>query len=848
MKHQPGHHLALRLRNRFTPVFACAALAPLAFAVFAQMSQAAEPSQLAEARQALSENIPQVAIVKLKSVLAAGTLSAGERASAQRLLAEAELDAGRASDAITTLAALSDPGDMASMLLRANALAGDGRWKEALLIFDSLSASGDAPPAAAVGKAESLQALGRTDEAVAVLAKFVESGKAPVSARLRLATLFIELGKVREARNIVGMTPPGSETDENWRRYIQARVRLLQKNPQGALAELEPLVGGPENSRAIGQTHNLFAAAKLAESEARLALQGPDAAETVLESFLRQNPDSPQIEIVFRRLDQIYGLELNPGENALASLANELPPRRAGLAQFYLSRLLLRQKLNDRAASALQVFLERYAANPDHPERPEHTLTPYVHAMLADVALARGDLAGAETALDAASRTAVTEELKGQLALRTALLNLRQGEFVRASTGFRNAAQQSPRLKQSATYNAALAWLMQKNYERFADDLKVFIAETPDPLLAGNLRVEQGLVQARSGDGGAPSVLRAFLKDFPVHPRRAEAQFAVAEFALNEGNAKEAERLVSKVSEAATSPEMLEHGEYLAIFLEDSKTPRDEDKVIALARDFISRHRASPMLAEVRMKLGQVFFRREDFLKAQEQFEFLAREQPDGTYAATALFLAGQCAVKLQSVEALNHALELFGRVADKHGPLEVNARIQQAIIKYKLGAPDDAVKIYDNILSGKPLSDPEVRFAVLTGKGDSLVALGKGDKAQLTAAMASYDEVIAAADAFPTWRNQAAYKKAKVFQQHLKQNDEALAVFYDILTKAGSGPRETFWFAKAGYDAAGIAEERQQWKTAVGIYEKMAVIPGPHAEKAKQRIKTLRLEHFLWD
>ena len=40
----------------------------------------------------------------------------------------------------------------------------------------------------------------------------------------------------------------------------------------------------------------------------------------------------------------------------------------------------------------------------------------------------------------------------------------------------------------------------------------------------------------------------------------------------------------------------------------------------------------------------------------------------------------------------------------------------------------------------------------------------------------------------------------------------------------------------------------REEWKAAVGVYEKMAAIPGPHADKAKQRIKTLRLEHFLWD
>ncbi|MEQ1854090.1 MAG: tetratricopeptide repeat protein, partial [Chthoniobacteraceae bacterium] len=253
------------------------------------------------------------------------------------------------------------------------------------------------------------------------------------------------------------------------------------------------------------------------------------------------------------------------------------------------------------------------------------------------------------------------------------------------------------------------------------------------------------------------------------------------------------------------------------------------------------------LLGEVRMKLGEVYFRREDYLKAQEQFETLAREQPDGAHAAPALFLAGQSSMKLLNAEALKRALELFGSVADKHGPLEQQARLQQAIIKNKLGAPDDAVRIYDSILSSQQPLETELRLAALTGKGDNLVALGKADPKQFAAAIATYDLVAAVPGASPVWQNQAAYKKAKVLQQ-LEKHDEALTVLYDVVNKTAAAPRETFWFSKAGFDAAGIAESRQQWKSAVAIYEKMAAIPGPHADQAKNRAKTLRLEHFLWD
>ena len=290
---------------------------------------------------------------------------------------------------------------------------------------------------------------------------------------------------------------------------------------------------------------------------------------------------------------------------------------------------------------------------------------------------------------------------------------------------------------------------------------------------------------------------------------------------------------------------MIEQSEYLAIFLEDAKQPRDDEKVIALARAFATAHPQSPQLADVRMKLGQVYFHREDFLNAQEQFETVSRSE--NAFVESALFLAGQCAMKLINSEALNRALELFGKVAERKGALEAHARLQQAIIKNKLGAEDDAVKIYDSLLGAPKPPEPDVRYAALIGKGDNLLVLGKKDPKQTEAALTSYDQLLALPDAGPAWRNQAAYKKGKALQQ-LDRNDAALALFYDILDRNATGPRETFWYAKAGFDAAGILEARLQWKNAIGVYEKMSKLPGPHTEQAKQRVKTLRLEHFLWD
>lgn len=801
-------------------------------------SSFAESSVIAQSQQAIAENIPQVAVFKLTAALDSPAIAPGQRTAALRLLAEAQIATREYEQALKSLAQIPDLTDSTAALLRAHALAGAGRWSEALPIYKSLRNQPAPPTSAMLGEAECLQALGRTAEAADALEHFVKSASATTAARLRLASLRVELGQMNDARKLLATIPAGSPTDEKWRAYIGARILLLEKQPQAALTALDQMLKPDSAQRVEGLSENLHAAVALAEAEARLSMSGPDAAEKSLEAFINKNPESPHLELIFRRLDQIYAVDKTPTEGALSKIARDLPPKPGALARFYLARLQLREKRHAKADSSLKLFLKQF---------PGHALTPDIHAMQAELALATaatGDtkkaLTEAEGALIAASRTARDDEQRAEFALRTALVNMQQGEFVSAATHL-ETAKHSPRLRQNAAYDTALAWLMQKNYARFREDIATFT----DRQLAGQLFIEAGLVQSRANDVEAPKTLRAFLKEFPSHPRRAEARIALAELDFQQGNTPDAGALIQTVADSAPTPEMIEQSEYLAIFLEDAKQPRDDEKVIALARAFASAHPQSPQLADVRMKLGQVYFHREDFLNAQEQFETVSRSE--NAFTETALFLAGQCAMKLINSEALNRALELFGKVAGRKGTLEAHARLQQAIIKNKLGAEDDAVKIYDSLLGAPKPPEPEVRYAALIGKGDNLVALGKKDPKQTEAALISYDQFLALPEAAPAWRNQAAYKKGKALQQ-LERSDEALALFYDILDRSTTGPRETFWYAKAGFDAAGILEARQQWKNAIGIYEKMAKLPGPHTEQAKQRVKTLRLEHFLWD
>jgi tetratricopeptide (TPR) repeat protein len=801
----------------------------------------AEHPSLTQARRALSEGIPQVAIHTLSSALATPGLSPAERPVVRRLLAEAHLSAGDSAAALETLSTFPEA-DSAAALLRAHAFAAEGRWSEALPVYQSLNGRLGVPSAAAVGEAESLQAVGQTAEAIAVLERLVRAEQAGPAARLRLAALLLEVDRGVEARAILKATPPGTPGDENWRRYIEARILLLEKNTRGAFAILDSMLRRPDGSQPENLSANLFAAATLALAETSLTPDNPEPAIKILETFIRKNPDSPQIETVFRRLDQLYARDRTPQEGVMQNFVRDLPPRVKALARLYITRMQMREKNYVRASLSIRQFLSVF---------PDHPLVPYMYMMRRDLELAGGppysqtQLAAAEAALDAASLAAKSDELKAELALRTALINLWQGEFVRAVNHLKTA-KELPRLRTAAKFDSALAWLMQENHPLFEKEFADFMAEGPPTKLAGHLRLEQGLVKARAEDPAAGEALQAFLREFPAHPRRLEAELALAERAFLQGRPSEAIVHIQAVNQGSPSAEIAGQAEYLAIFLEDAKQPRNDERVIALARAFIDKHPKSTLLTEVRMKLGQVYFQREDYLNAQEQFETLAAAAPDSPSAETALFLAGQCGTKLFNAEAHKRALELFGKVAERKGSLEPYARLQQAILKSQLGAEDDAVKTYDSILVATVPA--EVRYAALVGKGDNLAALAKKDPKQAAAAIAAYEVLLAIEDANPMWRNQAAYKKARVLQQ-IGRKDDALVVFNEILDM-NSGPRarETFWLSRAGFEAAALLEAQQQWKGAIGIYEKMSKIPGAHVEQARQRVKALRSMHFIWD
>ncbi len=360
------------------------------------------------------------------------------------------------------------------------------------------------------------------------------------------------------------------------------------------------------------------------------------------------------------------------------------------------------------------------------------------------------------------------------------------------------------------------------------------------------MRLEDGLARAANGDKKATQTLREFVRDFPKNPRVSEAWVALAELAFHAVPPRldDARKNLARAAEAQPTAAAAERADYLMIWIEDLAEGNDA-KVIELAGRFLQRHPDSPFGPDVRMKLAETYYRRQDFPNAQTQFEILAERNPAGGLTEKALFFAAESAMSSMGANSLDRAIVLFDRVVQLNGELKWAARNEQAVIERKLGKPQDALSLYDEVLKGD--ARPTEKREALCGKGD--IFFEKGGSENYRRAIEAYDQLASENEAPIHWRNQALFKKGVCLE---KDGDRAgaLATFYQVLENEARPDRrrELFWFYKAGFNAARLLEDEAKWESAVAVYQKLASAGGSRSEEAKTRLNRLRLEHFLWE
>jgi outer membrane protein assembly factor BamD (BamD/ComL family) len=808
------------------------------FAVFTGVNRlAGEVEGWADAVRPLDEGVPQVAVMRLRTLLRLN-LADPDKTAVTAKLAEALLAAGEADEALKLLQTPQFETLPATPLWRAQALAMQQRWEEALSFYQRAAAR-MAPPLRAVaiaGQGEALRALRRFDEALTVYSSLLSDPQWNDRAQLRSIELFLDKRDNAGARRLLDKARPAALSDKKEKRYLQGRLEAQQNHHERALELYQTILRRPE-----GATRAVLIATLCAIAESHLQLRTPEAGDDPLEDFVEHHPTDPELPAIFEKLDQLYRAERQPSTQELGRWANDsVQPRRA-LAEWYLARNEARAGRRDAAQRAYTKL------------RNDRVPLPALAEGLfefAEMELEEGHYSEALAILEEAGAVRPSPGWLDRIALLSARAHYEARHFDKAAALFEQVAQASPRLRSDSLFNASLAWLQQNDRVRFVANTNELIKVAGNEEARGDLLLEEGLTEAAQGNNKAAETLENFLRQFPGHKRAADANVALAELAYHgiPPRFDAARKYLEAARKAEPSDAAAERADYLLIWLEDAAANAEATKVISAANDFLRKYPTSSFTADVRMKLAETYFRLQDFPNAQTQFEILAQENPRGPFSERALFFAAKSATQSMGAQSLDRALVLLDEVVKKNGELKWSARNEQAAIERKLGKPQDAVTLYDEVLQGN--SKPEEKREALCGKGDICYEAGESDRENYRRALETYDQLAEQKDVPVHWRNQALFKKG-ICLEKLGDRENALAAFYRIVeeeSRPDRPQREFFWYYKAGFNAARLLEDDSKWQPAAAVYQRLASAGGARSDEAKSRLSRLRLEHFLWE
>jgi TolA-binding protein/thioredoxin-like negative regulator of GroEL len=801
--------------------------------LLALLARADISSEIAEASAPVAGGVPEVAVVRLQALLNSSLPESEWRAVVEKL-AEAQIAAKQPQNTLSLLADVRVRELPWARFWRAQALASLHRWAEALPLYEQLANDVGSPfhSAATFGAAEMLRALGRHENALKKFTLLIHDKEWATRAQLRAAELYIETGDVASARRLLEEMQPASIAERRERRVLRGRLELAQRRPQRAIGIFQGLLKRPD-----GTAHSALISAVLGIAEAQMQLKTPEIADDVVEQFINRHPADPDLPLLFAKLDELYRAEHKPSRNELERWVRSPEQPRRTFARWYLARFEIRAGRRERAR---QLFTDL-----------RHTTVKHQAVAPALIEFAQFEVQDqhfdeAIAILEEARSFHPESSLLARIDFLSAQAQYLARRFDRSSVDFEQIARSGSPWAKIALFNASTGWLQLGNHARFLTDYNELEKIGGDSEARADLRLEEGLLQAAKGDEKAERSLQQFIHDFPKSPRVSEALVSLAELAFHASSPRldEARKYLTRAAESPTAA-AAERGDYLNIWIEESASG-NEPKVIDLAKRFLEQHGSSSFAPEVRMKLAEFYYRRQDFANAQTQFELIAQQTPDGSLGEKALFFAAESAMSSMGEHSLDRAIVLFDQVVRQSGALRWAARNEQAVIERKLGKPKDALALYDEVL--KSDAGPSEKREALCGKGDIFFEMGTTDPVNYQRAIQIYDQLASDKDEPVYWRNQALFKKGLCLEKKSERSN-ALATFYKILEEDARPDRrrELFWYYKAGFNAARLLEEDSKWESAAAIYEKLTAAGGSRSEEAKARLTNLRLEHFLW-
>lgn len=795
-------------------------------------------SALALAHRALRDGVPSVAVSQLTGLHEKGELDD----EGMLLLAEALVRGGQAVDALELLD--EEEEEDAINFWKAAALAGSGRFEEAIDEFEALVASGPQTPLweeSCLSGASLMLSVEREEDARAMLGKLAEGGSAEARriASLRLAELLLSEGDHSAALQKLGPSSQEWGQAEVPAAIIKARCLIKAGDPSGASAILLPLL-----DRVKGLTRLEHVLIRLGAADALAGEGKSEQASAVLISLIENRPNALFLD---RAFDRLAGLGVL-GEVALLDyLQSWSEGNEAGRARLARFSRAVASKQAGQMNEALEAFEEvvQSAGPAQNLSRRALLEMAEIHALTGAVDQARECLGSAETG------SVFLPQLQARIGYITGLIEWSEGNYAGAAASFAEM-KSNPQDAVVAAINSALAAIRADDEEMMKSAFSSIAQTDTSSEVLAQIRIEQALVAAAEHRPKAQALLASVLNSFPDHPRMPEVELVLAETYLLSIPAfpKAAQKhLEHAVALGLRDDRLRERADYIRVYIAEASF--DDAEVIQLATSYLEKWLGSQLAVRIRMKLAEVYDRNHDYPNAQTQFEILAEELGDDPMAESALFFAGRASMSLFNPAGLDRAVETFGRVVELAGTLAPVARLYQAKAKRRSGKDEEALPILDVLIEQE--TDPAVRKQALIEKLEALLSLGESGEGERFEEAEKVAQFLSSEFSDLGSRFQGAYLTLKI-KERIGDLDEAVAAGYeamaidDLEMREIANPNVLGWLYRLGFSTAHLLEQLGRNEAAVKVIERLGDTRGDRATEARDYAETIRLRHFIWE
>jgi TolA-binding protein len=768
-------------------------------------------------------------------------------AEAELLQARALYQLGRSDAALT---ALNLPLDQVPVNLRADTLFWQaeslldlGKWPEAEQNFRALLASkdvGDRVDAANLGLAWALFKQGRETDALPLIQTLIKNqGDTPAGQQAELLLAKIELAKKQFKDAIAGFEallatqPEKSIALET--NYWLAETYAADSQPDQAVIAFQRITN---DSQAFPKP--LVAQAWLGLGRAESALQQNDQAMLAYEQTYRLTEnESVQLDAFRSYLEcaRVSG-QLPEAVAKLQEFARTSDVSAPG-ALFAIGSALAEDQEDDKAIGILESLLVAYGTSPWVPYANEQLGELYARGGKVDQALKALQNCIATTTDPALIRTA-------RFHLGYVLLNQAK-DYAGAAAQFALVSDGTDSSAEDAAYNYLMAEAHLGKLDVFSKGDADFVKRFPKSSHLKSLALAQGQLLATSGK---PDEAKAVYQTAIVAPGNGPDQEALLN-ALDdlqyqtgdlEGTLATCKVIVDQYPADALAA--AQRGVLVSYELKRLNEDQVEQALVQLAQKYNN----APGAPEAYFRLGEFYFYREDYVRAQDAFQQLTANYPTSSYVDNANFFAGRAAFAHQDYAAARTLLE---KVPDS-SPLKPDARLWEGRVYQQQLDFVQAETFYDAVLASEKTGPRFVEASLL--KGQCLFEQGTTDPANYNLALAAFDQILKSKEGDIADRNEAAVRSAKCLEK-LGRTDEALGRYLDVLygrvagdDSASPTPPEFSWQIKAGWEAGRIRESQKDWRGAIEIYRRLEQIGGAHAQDFHDLVNKLRRDNYIYE